>query len=122
MVSEAGKDGKFAEHIGDGVDDGLGVVEVGLLRLRPDVVGRVVAGQQDELNIGMGLVNLREHLPEHIPSSDLPLWEYANEIQDTFRIAIYEDFGNGGRGRVHINASVSRPGESNLPLDLQWLI
>ena len=73
MVSEAGKDGKFAEHIGDGVDDGLGVVEVGLLGLRPDVVGRVVAGQQDELDVGVGIVNLREHLPEHIPSSALPL-------------------------------------------------
>ena len=57
----------------DGVDNSLGVVEVGLLGLRPDVVGRVVAGQQDELDVGVGIVNLREHLAEHIPSSALPL-------------------------------------------------
>ena len=57
----------------DGVDDSLGVVEVGLFSLSPDVMGRIVAGQQDELDIGVGIVNLLEHLPEHIPSSALPL-------------------------------------------------
>ena len=69
VVAEAGQDGDVAERIDDGVDDGAGVREVGLLGLSPDVVGRVVAGQQDEIYVGVGLANLGEHLPEHGPSS-----------------------------------------------------
>ena len=64
------------------------MIEVRLLGLAPDVVGRVVAGQEDELNVGVGVVDLDQHLPvrslflHQPPTFSMPhhvfLWEISN--------------------------------------------